>query len=198
MGELARWVGQILTLVVLFSLLDIIIPDSPLRGLVRTVMGVAVVATILGPVVALVGTVPGGAWGWGQELWSPRAPAVPAGVTSVDPEGLASALWDEAQRAATEQAEQRIRQAAARYGVALAGIEWVQGADGAVRAVRLHPQLGAVGPDALQGLRRDAAWAAGLDEADVWVGEAPHGPGLPAASGPAAGSEGWADGTPSG
>lgn len=189
MAELGQWVGRIVTLVVLFSLLDMIMPDGTLRPMVRTVMGVAVVASVLAPVVQLVGSAPAGLDG--VPLSSGPAPAV--GRLLVDTEGLFSSLWDEALRAVGEPLELGVRDVAAREGVLLADVEWVRGADGSLQGVRLHPHPGDRQLARLERVRYATARLLGLDEASVSVASAQtHGRAL--WEGPAARWGGWEDG----
>lgn len=191
MGELGQWVGRIVTLVVLFSLLDMIMPDGTLRPMVRTVMGVAVVASVLAPVVSLVGAVPASL----QELQaSPGSPPAPGGFL-VDPQGLSASLWDEALRAVAEPLELGVREAAAREGVVLAGVEWVRGADGSLQGVRLYPQPGNGQVERLERVRRETARLLGLDLAAVRVASA-DAHGRTPWDGPSGRSGGWEDGAP--
>ncbi len=189
MAELGQWVGRIVTLVVLFSLLDMIMPDGTLRPMVRTVMGVAVVATVLAPVVQLVGSVPASL----HEVPLNSGPAPAGGRFLVDAEGLSSSLWDEALRLVGEPLELRVREAAAREGILLAGVEWVRGADGTLQGVRLHPHPGDRQPARLERARSETARLLGLDEGFVSVASAEaHGGAL--WEGPAARWGGWEDG----
>lgn len=54
MAELTEWVRRLVTLVVVFSFLELLAPPNSLKRYVRLVVGFLILTTVLGPLVALV------------------------------------------------------------------------------------------------------------------------------------------------
>ena len=52
--SLLNWAQQVLAMAVLFTLASLLLPEGSMRGMVRAVMGTALLAAVVGPVVGLV------------------------------------------------------------------------------------------------------------------------------------------------
>ncbi|WP_324717594.1 stage III sporulation protein AF [Carboxydochorda subterranea] len=93
MSGLAHWAQQIMALLLLFVLVSLLIPEGNLRGTVRSVMGLVLVAAVLRPVADLVENAglagaPAGAW---LEQLVPGGPPAASGAPLLR-EGIGEAM----------------------------------------------------------------------------------------------------------
>lgn len=168
MEGLWAWVRGLVALAVVFSVLDLLQPDGALRGTVRTVMGLAVVAAVLGPAVELVERLPGwrATWSTAVELQEGRTNAAEssAGLSAQGSE-LALALWNQLLFSPGSQLWAELEPVVRRHGWRLAQMGWQgQGPQGRLVAVVAGPTAGAEG---LQVLRAELASRLGLPQERV-------------------------------
>lgn len=136
-----EWVGQLLVMVVLFSLVDLMVPENALRGLVRTIMGLAIIATVLGPVVGFVED--SRAWQAAMVRWGTGSEEVAAAPEPA----VASARWARAVEAmqtaaadgASESIAREIRALLELTGYRVVGVE-VEARAGRQPATSPRPQ----------------------------------------------------------
>lgn len=181
------WVGSLLTLAVVFALLDLLQPEGSLKGAVRTVMGLAMVAAVLGPAVGLVED--SAAWSALLQRWDRTPEPSPVPAAAVDAGALHQTLWQEVLTAGEARLRAQVEQVLAREGLRLAELGWSSAPDGGRLRVRVEGRamLG-LSPDRL---RRELARALELDPGQVEIG--PAGTVVPGASGAPAGSGGPGD-----
>ena len=160
-GEaLARWVGQLLTLAVVFALLDLLQPEGSLKGPVRTVMGLALLGAVLGPVAGLVAD--GAAWAALVDQWRQPRPGTPA-ESLVDPQALQRTLWEEALAAGQRRLADEVGPALAAHGLGLGRLAW--------DASRVRVELTSGLPEGveLQRVCRELADRLGVAQDRIWL-----------------------------
>lgn len=105
-AELLTRAQELLALAVVFSLGSVLLPEGSLRGTVRAVMGVVVLAAVVAPAVGLVEDAD--SWRQAQATWAGPGPGSPAGAAADDRplvrEGLHEAMGAEALRLAAGRA----------------------------------------------------------------------------------------------
>lgn len=97
MEELLAWARGLVAMAVAVTLLDLLLPEGGLRGAVRTVMGLAVAAAMVGPALQVVENLratglPGRPAGWRLQF----AAAGPQAAPTVQETGIGQQLWEEA------------------------------------------------------------------------------------------------------
>lgn len=111
--SLLSWAQQVLAMAVLFTLTSLLLPEGALRGTVRAVMGMALLAAVVGPVVGMVEDA--GMWSQTLSRWVPAvdevAPAPDAATGALVREGLHEAMSARAVEMAVERTEALARRA---------------------------------------------------------------------------------------
>ena len=175
-----RWIGQLLTLAVVFALLDLLQPEGSLKGAVRTVMGLAMVAAVLGPAVGLVEDA--ATWGALLQRWQEPAATSAAGPPpAVDVPALSQTLWREVLGATYGRLRSAVAGVLDREGLRLAQLRWDSSGTGGRLLVVVEP--GPVAASQADRLRRELARALELDPVQVEVRVADPGGSDPAAGG---------------
>ncbi|HEY8424699.1 MAG TPA: stage III sporulation protein AF [Limnochordales bacterium] len=122
--SLLQWAQQIVAMAVLFTLVSLLMPDGSLRGTVRAVMGLALLAAVVGPVVGVVEDA--GVWNEAATRWvpvlEPREP-VPGGMPLVR-EGLEASMNDRALELSAARSAQAVRRALEGAGYEVLEVAW--------------------------------------------------------------------------
>ncbi|WP_324667708.1 hypothetical protein [Geochorda subterranea] len=131
--SLLQWAQQIVAMAVLFTLASLLMPEGSLRGTVRAVMGLALLAAVVGPVVGLVEDA--GVWTDAATRWvpavEPRAPG-PAEMPLVR-ESLEASMSGRALQLSAARSEQAVRRALEGAGYEVLEVAWRLDAPGGPR-----------------------------------------------------------------
>ncbi|MEW6047321.1 MAG: hypothetical protein AB1609_12705 [Bacillota bacterium] len=137
-SSLLAWAQEIVAMAVVFTLASLLLPHGSLRGTVRTVMGVALLAAAVGPVVGLVEDA--ALWSQAAARW--QAPSGPAGVRESAPEpaplvreGLEETMTARAMELVARKAERAVRRVLEGAGYEALAVEPRPVHDGDVRLV---------------------------------------------------------------
>lgn len=121
--SLLQWAQQVLAMAVLFALGSLLMPEGSLRGTVRAVMGLALLAAVVGPVVGLVEDA--GVWGQAAARWLPavESPAPPQGLPLVR-EGVEEGMQRRALQLGAASLEAALRQVVDGAGYEVVALGW--------------------------------------------------------------------------